>query len=176
MFILFWDAKTKTVKAMNGSGRAGHKYALDHVRSRLGLADGDAAGIPKDSPYSVTVPGAAAGWVDTVDRFGSGKVDLARILKPAIELGEKGFPVSEHVGYSVRLPVLSLSLTTSQTTITTKTQLHISICKRKAMLTDNNSGWAQRNKSAMHPPTLPRCSNTTPHHPTRCAPLARVKS
>ncbi|OAQ96274.1 hypothetical protein LLEC1_02232 [Akanthomyces lecanii] len=100
MFILFWDAKSKEVKAMNGSGRSGAKYGLDHVRAKLGLKDGDVAGIPKDSPFSITVPGAAAGWVDTVERFGSGRVDLARILAPAIELGEKGFPVSEVAGYS----------------------------------------------------------------------------
>lgn len=104
MFILFWDAKNKQVKAMNGSGRAGAKYTLDHVRSKLGLQDGDVGPIPKNSPLSITVPGAAAGWVDTVEKFGSGKVDMAKILAPAIELGEKGFPVSECTGYSVRIP------------------------------------------------------------------------
>ncbi len=102
MFILFWDAKSKQVKAMNGSGRSGAKYSLEHVRAKLGLKDGDVASIPKNSPFSITVPGAAAGWVDTVEKFGSGRVDLARILAPAIELGEKGFPISEDAGYSVR--------------------------------------------------------------------------
>lgn len=53
------------------------------------------------SPLSVTVPGAAAGWVDTVERFGSGKVSLEQILLPAIELGEDGFPVSELSSYFV---------------------------------------------------------------------------
>jgi len=41
------------------------------------------------------VPGAAAGWVDTVERFGSGNVTMEDILAPAIEMGEKGFPVHE---------------------------------------------------------------------------------
>jgi gamma-glutamyltranspeptidase/glutathione hydrolase len=31
-------------------------------------------GIPPLSAHTVTVPGAAAGWVDTVEAFGSGKV------------------------------------------------------------------------------------------------------
>lgn len=44
---------------------------------------------------AVTVPGAAAGWCDTIEKFGSGKVTMEQILTPAIELGEKGFPVSE---------------------------------------------------------------------------------
>jgi gamma-glutamyltranspeptidase/glutathione hydrolase len=38
----------------------------------------------------VTVPGAAAAWVDTVQNFGSGKVDLLTILTPAIDLAEQG--------------------------------------------------------------------------------------
>ncbi len=47
------------------------------------------------SVHSVTTPGAAAGWVDTVEKFGSGKVTLEQVLAPAIQLGEEGFPVSE---------------------------------------------------------------------------------
>ena len=31
-------------------------------------------GMPMLSAHTVTVPGAAAGWVDTVKAFGSGKV------------------------------------------------------------------------------------------------------
>lgn len=32
--------------------------------------------MPWLSPHAITVPGAAAGWVDTVEKFGSGKVCL----------------------------------------------------------------------------------------------------
>jgi gamma-glutamyltranspeptidase / glutathione hydrolase len=51
--------------------------------------------IPFASPLAVTVPGAASGWVDTVEKFGSGKLTLEQIMMPAIELAEEGFPVSE---------------------------------------------------------------------------------
>lgn len=51
--------------------------------------------LPFLSALSVTVPGAAAGWVDTVEKFGSGNLSLEMILQPAIDLCEKGFPVSE---------------------------------------------------------------------------------
>lgn len=105
MFMLFWDASDKQVKAMNGSGRAGHKYTLGAVRKGLGVPDDKSdARIPLTSAHSVTVPGAAAGWVDAVERFGSGRVDLRRILAPAIELGEGGFPVSEVAAHAVRRP------------------------------------------------------------------------
>jgi len=48
-----------------------------------------------ESVHSVTVPGAAAGWVDVVEKFGSGRVSMEQILKPAIEYGEEGFAVQE---------------------------------------------------------------------------------
>ncbi|KAK7971566.1 hypothetical protein PG989_016582 [Apiospora arundinis] len=98
VFCLFYDAKTKKVSAMNGSGRAGGKCTLETVRKSLGLADGDKSGkIGMESVHAVTVPGAPAGWCDAVERFGSGKVTMEQVLAPAIELGEKGFPVSELV-------------------------------------------------------------------------------
>ncbi|KAK1530587.1 gamma-glutamyltranspeptidase [Colletotrichum costaricense] len=95
MFILFYDAATKKVSAMNGSGRSAQKSTLETIRKDLGIKEGASGKIPMKSVHAVTVPGAASGWVDTIERFGSGKVSLERVLSPAIELGEKGFPVSE---------------------------------------------------------------------------------
>ncbi|KAI2486803.1 Acylase ACY 1 [Pyrenophora tritici-repentis] len=95
MFCLFYDAKTKKVSAMNGSGRSGANVTLEKIRKDLKLADGESGHIPMDHVHAATVPGAAAGWVDCVERFGSGKVTLEDVLAPAIELAEKGFPVSE---------------------------------------------------------------------------------
>lgn len=92
MFCLFYDAKTSKVSALNGSGRAPAKGTLAGLLKDLGP---DADSIPPSSVHSVTVPGAAAGWVDTVERFGSGRLSLEQILSPAVTLGEKGFPVSE---------------------------------------------------------------------------------
>ncbi|KAK9414473.1 putative Gamma-glutamyltranspeptidase [Seiridium unicorne] len=99
VFCLFYDAKTQKISAMNGSGRAGNKYTLETIRSSLGIKDGEDGKIPMTSVHSVTVPGAPAGWYDAVERFGSGKVTLQQVLAPAIELGEKGFPVSELIGH-----------------------------------------------------------------------------
>ena len=101
MFCLYYDAATGSVSALNGSGRSGADYTLDTIRRSLGIPDGTVGKIPMSSVHAVTVPGAAAGWVDTVERFGSGKLSMEQILAPAIELGEKGFPVSELTGYFV---------------------------------------------------------------------------
>ena len=102
MFCLFYNAKTKKVHALNGSGRSPGNVSLEGLRKDLGLKPGENGKIPMTSVHSVTVPGAAAGWVDTVDKFGSGKLSLEDILTPAIELGEEGFPVSELSAYFVR--------------------------------------------------------------------------
>ena len=95
MFCLFYNAKTKKVHSLNGSGRSGKNQTLANVRKSLGLKDGASGKIPMTSVHAVSVPGAAAGWVDTYERFGSGKVSLEEILEPAAKLGEEGFPVSE---------------------------------------------------------------------------------
>jgi gamma-glutamyltranspeptidase/glutathione hydrolase len=95
MFCLFYNARTKKTHALNGSGRSAANISLDKIHKDLNLAKGDNGRIPMNSVHAVTVPGAAAGWVDAVEKFGSGKVTLEEIFKPAIELGEEGFPVSE---------------------------------------------------------------------------------
>ena len=101
MFCLFFDSKTKKVHALNGSGRAAANTSLDQIRHDLGLQPGQPGTIPMSSVHSVTTPGAAAGWVDTVEKFGSGRLSLEQILTPAIELGEEGFPVSELTSFLV---------------------------------------------------------------------------
>jgi len=64
---------------------------LDRVRRELGIPDGESDMIPLTSIHVVTVPGAAAGWVDTVEKFGSGKLSLEQILAPAIDRADRGF-------------------------------------------------------------------------------------
>ncbi|KAF8244497.1 gamma-glutamyltranspeptidase [Wilcoxina mikolae CBS 423.85] len=106
MFCLFYSATSKSIRGLNGSGRSPAALTLNRARSDLGMgmAKGkmfvDAGGsevvrIPMNHVHAVTVPGAAAGWVDVVERFGSGKVRMKEVLKDAIRLAEEGCPVSE---------------------------------------------------------------------------------
>lgn len=95
MFCLFYNAKTKNVESLNGSGRSSGSASLGEMRMDLGVEPGKAGNIPERRVQAATTPGAAAGWVDTVEKFGSGKLSMEDILTPAIELGEEGFPVAE---------------------------------------------------------------------------------
>ncbi|KAK3091689.1 hypothetical protein FSP39_021884 [Pinctada imbricata] len=98
-FCLFYDANTKRVSGLNGSGRAPANLTLDLVH-RKGFNKENL--FPDTHGHAVTVPGAAAAWVDTVEKFGSGKVSLSEILRPAAELAEVGFPVQKIAANSWR--------------------------------------------------------------------------
>jgi gamma-glutamyltranspeptidase/glutathione hydrolase len=109
-FCLFYDAKARKVHALNGSGRSAARATLDDICKALNIANRDSGSIPNTSIYSVTVPGAAAAWLDIVERHGSGNVTVSQVLDPAIRMAEDGCPISEIASYSVRplvfLPVL----------------------------------------------------------------------
>lgn len=91
-FCLFYEAKTKQVYGVNGSGRSPMELNTDLLKQQ---GFDEANPLPLHHAHTVTVPGAAAAWCDTVSLFGSKKVTLAEILKPSIDLAENGFPVSE---------------------------------------------------------------------------------
>lgn len=113
MFMLYYEASTKKVHAINGSGTAPAALTLERCLADLEKAKpasspppaaeaaaGGCVGAPKTfdippgHPHCVTVPGAAAGWCDAVSKFGSGAVTLAELMEPAALLAEEGFPVS----------------------------------------------------------------------------------
>lgn len=108
-FCLFYNAQTKQVHALNGSGRSASKATVDDICRDLNITDRVYGTIPATSILSVTVPGAAAAWLDIIDKFGSGKLSTSQVLTPAIQLAEDGFPVSEISSYYVSLgPVCHL--------------------------------------------------------------------
>ena len=89
-FALYFDASTKQVTALNGSGRAPAALTLDAAR---GL------GWSKMNPrhaHAVTVPGAVRGWADLLQRHGS--MSLAEVLADAIHYASEGYPVAPVVG------------------------------------------------------------------------------
>src|SRR5471032_1375417 len=66
----------------------------------------DANGEPdpvksRDSALAVGVPGTVAGLALAHQKYGSGKLSLADLIKPAIDLAHKGFPVEDDVADSL---------------------------------------------------------------------------
>jgi gamma-glutamyltranspeptidase/glutathione hydrolase len=83
---LYYDASKKTVQALNGSGRSPKLLNIEVARKNGAIG----RQLLETDLNSVTVPGAAAAWVDTVAEFGSGKVSFEDVMAPAIQLAEEG--------------------------------------------------------------------------------------
>ena len=86
-FALHYEAASGQVTALNGSGRAPAGLTLERLR-REGLGEA----LPPYHPYTITVPGACAGWCDLLARYG--QLPRSAVLAPAIRLAEDGFPVA----------------------------------------------------------------------------------
>lgn len=91
-FALYYHAATRQVTALNGSGRAPQALTLERLRR-----EGFVHELPPFHPYTITVPGACAGWCDLIERHG--RLPLSVILAPAIHLAEEGFPVAPITAY-----------------------------------------------------------------------------
>jgi gamma-glutamyltranspeptidase/glutathione hydrolase len=76
-FALYWDARARTVRALNGSGRSPKKLTLEKARE-MGL---NGLRIPFEDANSVTVPGAPGAWVDIWDKWGGGRMTLGEIFE-----------------------------------------------------------------------------------------------
>ena len=87
MFALVFMQQDARPVGLNGSGWAGSKASVDFFKQR------SLESIPLFGMHSVTVPGAVAGWYKLHQRYG--KLPMSRVLAPAIEYAEKGFPVSD---------------------------------------------------------------------------------
>jgi len=85
-FLLWRDAATGAVRALEGAGAAGRRATVEAVRA-LGHDT-----MPARGGVPVTVPGAVALWGEAADELG--RLGLATLLEPARELAERGFPVA----------------------------------------------------------------------------------
>ena len=85
-FILYHEAASGKLHALNGSGRSPAAATAEAIRAR-GFAS-----MPEQGILSVTVPGAIDAWCEANRCFG--KLDFARLLEPAIHYAEQGYPVS----------------------------------------------------------------------------------
>lgn len=88
-FAMYWSPDTGGPVGLAAGGPAPSQLSVQALRE----AGYDT--MPEHGPWSVTVPGAAAGWQRLLDRFGT--VDLVRALAPSIRIAENGFDVTRTV-------------------------------------------------------------------------------
>lgn len=91
IFAIVWDAKTKKLYGLNGSGRSPKSLTLDYFKKK-GYKK-----IPAYGPLPVSVPGCVDGWFELNKKFGS--MPMKELLQPAIKYAREGFPVSELISY-----------------------------------------------------------------------------
>ena len=92
MFMLIYLARTGEVKFINGTGVAPMAATVDFYKSK--------GGLPDSGVLSVSVPAAVAGAELAATTYGT--KPLSELLAPAIELADRGFPISESLAGAIR--------------------------------------------------------------------------
>lgn len=101
-FIMVYLAQEKKLVGLNASGRSPYAMTLDALNDKLQKHKmRSISGI-----YSVSVPGAVAGWFDVLEKYGS--MSMAQVLEPAIYYAENGFPVTPIIARAWRGSVSKL--------------------------------------------------------------------
>ncbi len=90
LFAIVYEAKSKKLYGLNSSGWEPAGTTIELLKSR-----GIVKRTPRTSIFSLTVPGAVAGWNALHQRFG--KLPLDRLLRPAIFYAANGVPIAELV-------------------------------------------------------------------------------
>jgi gamma-glutamyltranspeptidase / glutathione hydrolase len=106
VFAIIYIAKEHRFYALNASGEAPSGATIAHLNALGYRYDpknwGPGSGMPSGGILEVTVPGSVWGWDEALRRFGTMKFD--RVLAPAIDYAQNGFPVSERIAHDWHLP------------------------------------------------------------------------
>jgi gamma-glutamyltranspeptidase/glutathione hydrolase len=105
LFAIVYEARTGKLYGLNSSGWAPSGLTIEALEKKR-LKE-----MPKDGIYSVSVPGAVAGWEALRSRFGTMNFD--RLLAPAVYYAANGFPVTEIIGAAWQGAFKKLSATTN---------------------------------------------------------------
>lgn len=106
VFAIVYIAKDHKFYVLNASGKAPSGATIAHFNALGYRYDptnwGPSSGMPPGGILDVTVPGSVWGWDEMLRRFGTMKFD--RVLAPAIDYAQNGFPISERIATEWRLP------------------------------------------------------------------------
>jgi gamma-glutamyltranspeptidase/glutathione hydrolase len=106
LFAIIYIAKEKKIYQLNASGIAPSGETLAHLNAlgyQWNSANwGPGSGMPSGGILTVTTPGSLWGWQEVLDRFGT--MNFKKVLQPAIDYAENGFPITEEIGDGWQLP------------------------------------------------------------------------
>jgi gamma-glutamyltranspeptidase / glutathione hydrolase len=92
LYAIVYEAKTKKLHGLNGSGRSPHSLTLDTFRRR------NIQYIPALGPLPVSVPGCVDGWYALHEKFG--RRPMSEVLAYAIGYAREGFAVADEASHS----------------------------------------------------------------------------
>jgi gamma-glutamyltranspeptidase/glutathione hydrolase len=98
LYAIVWDAKTKKLYGINGSGRSPKSLTLAEFKKR-GLTH-----IPSTGPLPISVPGCVDAWFELNKKFGT--MPMSQVLEKAVSYARNGFPVhvAQHYYPSGKVP------------------------------------------------------------------------
>ncbi len=96
LFAIVWDAKTKKLYGLNGSGRSPLGLSYEQLKAELAKTK-NPAHLPPRGFLPISVPGCVDAWFELHAKFG--RLPMKDVLAPAIRYAEEGFPVTQYIGY-----------------------------------------------------------------------------
>ncbi|MCW8831749.1 MAG: gamma-glutamyltransferase [Colwellia sp.] len=105
LFAIVWHAKSQKLYGLNASGRSPKSLTLAKLQQELSTLNRET--IPPYGMLPISVPGTVDGWFELHDKFG--QLPMKKILQPAIDYANDGFPVSELIAHYWQKSVPRLS-------------------------------------------------------------------
>ncbi len=106
LFAIIYSAKDHKLHVLNASGKAPSGETIAFLNSK-GYARnpenwGPGSGMPQRGVLAATVPGAAWGWQEVLDKYGTRT--FKEVLEPAATYASQGVPLTERAAFDWRLP------------------------------------------------------------------------
>jgi len=106
LFAIIYTAKDHKLHVLNASGKAPSGENIPFMNAHGYSADpanwGPGSGMPQRGILSATVPGAAWGWQEVLDKYGT--MTFKQVLEPAAVYASEGIPVTERAAFDWHLP------------------------------------------------------------------------
>ncbi len=106
LFVIVYTAKDHKLHVLNASGMAASGQTIPFMNSKGYRADpgnwGPGSGMPARGILTATVPGAAWGWQEVLEKYGT--MSFKQVLEPAATYASEGVPLTERAAFDWRLP------------------------------------------------------------------------